>query len=280
MKTRLTYLIILLFSFANSNVLASDTPAFELSKTGSGKRNLIFIPGFACSGDVWNDTRKLFENEFTCYTLTMAGFAGAKPQEHPKFDEWVKSIAQYIKANHIEKPVIIGHSMGGGLAMALAALYPELIEKIIIVDALPCISAMMNPNFQSKENPDCTEMINQVTTASNDQFYQMQKQTAAAMAADTGVHERIVSWSMRTDRNTFAEMYCDFSNTDLRESIKTISCPALVLLEPYFSNFKPAIESQYRQLPNAQLRYANKGLHFIMFDDPEWFALQLHEFIR
>jgi pimeloyl-ACP methyl ester carboxylesterase len=44
-----------------------------------------------------------------------------------------KGIATYIKNNKIEKPVIIGHSMGGGLAMAIAADYPELVGKIVIV---------------------------------------------------------------------------------------------------------------------------------------------------
>jgi pimeloyl-ACP methyl ester carboxylesterase len=41
-----------------------------------------------------------------------------------------KGIATYIKNNKIEKPVIIGHSMGGGLAMAIAADYPELVVKL------------------------------------------------------------------------------------------------------------------------------------------------------
>jgi hypothetical protein len=42
-----------------------------------------------------------------------------------------------------------------------------------------------------------------------------------------------------------------FSNTDLREKIKNIKCPTLVLLE-YFKNVKPAIEEQYKKLKNSQ----------------------------
>ncbi len=63
----------------------------------------------------------------------MAGFAGAKPDADASFKDWEKEIAAYIKNNKIEKPVIIGHSMGGGLAMAIAADYPELVGKIVIV---------------------------------------------------------------------------------------------------------------------------------------------------
>ena len=42
--------------------------------------------------------------------------------------------------------------MGGGLALALAADYPDLIGKIVVVDALPCLAALSNVSFISKEN--------------------------------------------------------------------------------------------------------------------------------
>jgi hypothetical protein len=89
-----------------------------------------------------------------------------------------------------------------------------------------------------------------------------------------------VDWSVKSDRKTFAEMYCDFSNTDLREKIKTIACPALILLQGYFKNVKPAIEQQYKNLGKANIQFSNKGLHFIMYDDKEWYLNQLNDFIN
>ncbi len=105
----------------------------------------------------------------------MAGFAGSKPQPKATFENWKNEIANYIKINKIEKPILIGHSMGGGLALAIAADYPELIEKIVVVDALPCLSALMDPSFKSKENNDCSAMVNQMTAMTDVQFYDMQK---------------------------------------------------------------------------------------------------------
>jgi pimeloyl-ACP methyl ester carboxylesterase len=74
-------------------------------------------------------------------------------------------------------------------------------------------------------------------------------------------------------------MYCDFTNTDLREKIKNIQCPSLIMLESYFANFKPAIEDQYKNMKNANLQYSTKGLHFIMYDDKEWYFTQLNNFL-
>ncbi|UUF15123.1 MULTISPECIES: alpha/beta fold hydrolase [Flavobacterium] len=281
MKKYIILIIAFLFSALCLNVFAqTKSYPFEVLKTGKGKQSIIFIPGFASSGEVWNETKAAFEKKFTCYTLTMAGFAGAKPQPNPSFENWKTGIANYIKDNKIEKPIIIGHSMGGGLALAIAADYPELIGKIVVVDALPCLAALTDPSFKSKENNDCSATVNQMTAMTEMQFYDMQKQAMPRLLLDTSKLEMVIGWSVKSDRKTFAQMYCDFFNTDLRDRISAIKCPALILLESYFINLKPAIEGQYKNLKTANFQYADKGLHFIMYDDAEWYLAQLNTFLK
>ena len=271
----------LLFSALCFNVFGqTKSYPFEVAKTGTGKQAIIFIPGFASSGDVWNETRANFEKEFTCYTFTMAGFAGVKPQPNASLKNWETEIVNYIKANKIEKPIVIGHSMGGVLALAIASDYPELISKIVVVDALPCLAALRDPSFKSKENNDCSSMVNQIGAMSEDEFLQMQKRNMAMLLADASKQDEVISWSMKSDRKTFSEMYCDFSNTDLRDKIAAIKCPSLILLEFGFSNYKAPIEAQYKNLKTASFQYSNKGLHFIMYDDKEWYLAQLNNFVK
>jgi pimeloyl-ACP methyl ester carboxylesterase len=269
------------FSFALFiNVSAQKAIAkLEVKITGHGDRSIIFIPGFSCSADVWNETKAKFEGDFTCYAFTMPGFAGAVPEENPSFIAWEKELADYITLNKIKSPIVIGHSMGGGLALALAADYPQLIQKVIVVDALPCLGALMDPTFKSKETNDCSAVVDQMKAMNDEQFYQMQKSTMPSLLADSTKLEQVVSWSVKSDRTTFAKMYCDFSNTDLRDKIKSIKCPTLILLEAYFKNLSPAIEAQYSNLKDVRLQYADKGLHFIMYDDREWYMQQLTDFI-
>jgi len=281
MKKYIYLIIALLFSALCLNVFAqTKSYPFEVSKTGKGKQAIIFIPGFASSGDVWNETKTVFEKDFTCYTLTMAGFAGVKPQPNPSFENWKNEIAHYIKINKIEKPILIGHSMGGGLALAIAADYPDLIGKIVVVDALPCLAALSDPSFKSKENNDCSAMVTQMTAMTDVQFYDMQKKMMPRLLEDASKLEMVVDWSVKSDRKTFAQMYCDFFNVDLREKISSVKCPSLILLESYFVNLKPAIENQYKSLKTANFQYANKGMHFIMYDDKDWYLGQLSNFLK
>jgi len=281
MKKIKILLLILAFIAICFNVFGQGkNPAFQVNVSGNGKQAIIFIPGFACSGDVWKETQAALPGGYTFYTLTMAGFAGAPPQSSPFFKGWETAIANYIREKKIIKPIIVGHSMGGGLALAIAADYPDLVSKIVVVDALPCLAAIRNPAFKAKENNDCSSIINQFTTIPDDQFYQMQLNSMKQLVADTSKIKQIAQWSAQSDRKTFAAMYCDFSNTDLRQDIGNIKCPALILLESNFANFKPGINDQYKNLKTAQLQYATKGLHFIMYDDFEWYKNQLTDFIK
>lgn len=257
----------------------SKSYPFEVQKTGQGEQSIIFIPGFGCSGTVWDETTSSFENNFNCYTLTMAGFAGVPAQGNPTFNHWKTSIAKYIKDNDIDKPTLVGHSMGGVLAMAIAADYPDLLDRIVVVDGLPCLQALSNPSFTSEKDPDCTGIVKQMTEISQEQFYQMQKANIPRMVADTGRQQEILDWTIASDRTVFANMYCDFANTDLREEISTIECPVLVMLSSGMVNFKTNIEDQFENLEIADIQYAKKGLHFIMFDNKQWYLNQLTNFM-
>lgn len=280
MNIKISIAIILYFiHFSLSTVDSPESYPFTVEISGQGDKAILFIPGFASSGEVWEDTVKRFEPNYTCYTFTMVGFAGVAPQSPITFDHWKSEIANYIKNENIEKPILIGHSMGGGLAMAIAADFPELIEKMVIVDALPALMALTNPNFKSTDNVDCSDMVKQFQEMSDESFYEMQKSSLPMLMQNTEMHDTVLGWSMASDRETFAKMYCDFSNTDLRPLLRRIECSTLVLLESYFVNFKSAIEAQYQDLKTAQLRYANKGLHFIMYDDVDWYLKELHQFM-
>lgn len=151
-------LLILMLLGTSLLIFAQDYP-FSVVKSGTGKQTVIFIPGFACSGDVWTETVSVLKDSYTCYVLTMAGFSGVAPEECPSFERWKMQIAKFIKEERIEKPIIVGHSMGGGLVLAIAAEFPELTGKIVIVDALPCLMALTVPDFKSASDNDCTDLL-------------------------------------------------------------------------------------------------------------------------
>ncbi len=276
---KILFVSLLLVYIFNCAFAAAGYP-FTFKESGSGAQSVILIPGFACSGEVWNETVAQLQTNHKCYVLNMAGFAGVPADAAPDISDWVREIARYIQTNHIERPVIIGHSLGGVIAQWLAADYPQLVSKIVVVDALPCLPAISNAAFAASTKPDCSLFINSFTGMPEEQFYQMQRVAMASMVSDTSKVTTAVQWSVKSDRNTMALIYCQLLNTDLRIKISNVKCPALIMLEPSFKALQSSVEEQYRNLKGAQLNFADKGLHFIMYDDKDWYFAQLKNFIQ
>ena len=182
---------ILVAFLASSFALAQDYP-FSVVKSGTGKQAIVFIPGFACSGDVWKESVEVLKEDYTCYVLTMAGFSGVAPEKNPSFESWKMQIVRFIKEKNIEKPIL-----------AVAADFPYLAVKIVVVDALPCLMALTNPEFKSVPAKDCSEMINRITAMNEEQFAQMQRMSAASLTTDSSKFDEIVSWGLKSDRETF-----------------------------------------------------------------------------
>lgn len=263
-------------------MLTSSAQSFSVQRTGNGKQAVILIPGFACSGEVWHKTVNTLRGDYTCYVLTMPGFAGVAPEANPSFDNWAKQIVDFIRSENIEKPILIGHSMGGGLALKIASTHTNLAKSIVVIDALPCLAAIYNPLFQAKKISDeeFAKIGDGLLGMSEEQFSKQAYISAVSLTTDSLRYDDLVKWSLSSDRRTYAKMYYDYSNVDLRPAIKNISVPALVLLEHPFKKITPMIEQQFGNLPNLRIEYANKGLHFIMFDDWEWYIQHIMDFLN
>lgn len=272
-------LVVALLFFLHVATSAQNTKSFSVTKTGNGKKNVILIPGYSCAGSVWDETVQVISKDHTCYVITFSGFGGEKPQTNPVLATWVADLAAFITDTKINKPIVIGHSLGGGIAAWLAADYPALLSKIVIVDALPSLSAFYNPSFVAQQTLDCSPLVKQFTAMNDEQFYTMQKSNMPMILSNTSKLEAVISWSVKSDRNTLAQIYCQFLNTDLRSKLSSITCETLVMLEPSFKQNDAGIQEQYKLLANKTIKYANKGLHFIMYDDQEWFLNELKQFL-
>jgi len=96
-------------------------------------RNLIFIHGAGNDGSIWNDLKKKFieTGDYKIHTPDLPGHA----DQHGKcdsIDEYSKWIINYINKNNLTDVVLIGHSMGGAIAI-VSASRSEGIKAIVII---------------------------------------------------------------------------------------------------------------------------------------------------
>jgi pimeloyl-ACP methyl ester carboxylesterase len=270
--------------------------SFRAQVVGQG-RPMILIPGLSSSGDTWKTTVERYRDRFACHVITLAGFAGVPPISSPLLMSARTEIAEYIRAARLDRPVIVGHSLGGTLALAIASDHPDLVGPLVIVDSLPFLAGAQ---FQAKTvddaRPGVTAMKAYMLSQTPQQYLDYVKSGAATkfMATSAADLETIKSWGLGSDQRTVAESMADLMLLDVREDIARITSPTLVLgtwaglhdqLKSYNidisrADFVRTFDTQFTKLPRLHFAMAETARHFIMFDDPQWFFGELDAFLR
>lgn len=266
---------------------ASVHPAFKVEVTGKGAP-VILIPGLASSGEVWDGTVARYCGNRQCHVVTLAGFAGVPAIEGPLLPAVEQQLSDYIAANKFDHPIVIGHSLGGFVGMKLAADHPDQVGRLVIVDTLPALGAVQNPDITDAQLKDKAEgMRTSMRSQPVDQYRAGQVYTLRTMITKQEDIDRALSWGKRSDRATVINAMADMMGEDLRQQISRIQAPTLVLGAWYaYKDFgtKPMFEqmykNQYQQLPNVKVELADTARHFIMYDDPAWMYDRIDNFLK
>lgn len=97
---------------------------------------LMLLHGMAFTREVWDYTIREASRFFTVYAPDMPGFGCSdKPAVLYGLPFYVDFLARFLDALKIGKCAIVGMSMGGEIAAAFAAKYPERVSRLVIVDA-------------------------------------------------------------------------------------------------------------------------------------------------
>ncbi len=264
-------------------VAAIAQPSFQVKITGHGQP-MILIPGLASSGETWDSTVARYQDRYECHVLTLAGFAGVPRIPAPMLDKVRDDIAAYIRDQKLVKPVIVGHSLGGFMALDIASKYPGLPGKLIIVDAYPSLAAMFRPEVTpALEKSEAAMTRKYMSQPGGGDGAKAMIRTMVTGDAD---FDRIMSWGHASDQTAIVDAMVEMYGTDLREDIATIQSPTLVLTT--WIAYKDYIDQQqlkengrleYAKLKGADIRMTATSRHFIMYDDPQWFFTQLDGFL-
>ena len=146
---------------------------------------MILIPGLQCSGAVWNEAVAHYSDEYQVHVLTIAGFAGEPAIPGLRLSTVRDDLIRYIRENKLDHPVIVGHSLGGFLALWIAATAPDMIDRIVSVDGVPFLPALFNPSATADESrEDAARIQKMYASLGSQQLESMSRMALTQMIAD------------------------------------------------------------------------------------------------
>jgi len=264
-------------------------PGFVVQVVGKG-RPVLLIPGLNCTGAVWDETVARYRSQYQCHVITLAGFGGVAAQQPVPTDllQAVRDqLLAYVKTQKLRQPAVIGHSLGGFLALWMAATDPDALGPLEIVDALPFLPVAQNPAATVENTrPQAELMRQQMRTAQLPPA--ARRQMTAGLVTDTARIALVTRWGQASDPATTGQAMYDMYTTDLRPAVARIQQPVLVLgtwagyaaYGATKAGVQQVFEQQYAPVPHHTLVMSEAGKHFVMYDDPQLFFGQTDAFLK
>lgn len=287
----LILVVLCTLTFSQSGCLraaeSAQSKAFNVQVTGSG-RPMILIPGLGCGSNVWDSTVAHFKNAYQCHAITLAGFAGQPTIGAPFLERVRDQLATYIRDQKLQRPIIIGHSLGGFMAFWLAESIPNEVGPMIAVDGVPFAPALMDPNATPQSSVGFAQAAWMgFVMQSPEQFASSNQKTLARMITDPKEVQKVAETSNHSDPKALGQAVFEIMTTDLRPNLKAIRTEVL-LMGATASIANPGerkrAEENYRlqvsAIPKHKIVFAPKARHFIQLDEPEFFTQEVESFLK
>ncbi|HEV8462560.1 MAG TPA: alpha/beta hydrolase [Gaiellaceae bacterium] len=115
-----------------------DAVRLYYERAGSGEPELFFIHGWCCDRTSFQPQFEHFARTHAVTALDLRGCGRSdRPDDDYALSDFADDIAQFCAELGISKPVFVGHSLGGMIAVELAARYPSLPRALVLVDPGP-----------------------------------------------------------------------------------------------------------------------------------------------
>ncbi|HYC99056.1 alpha/beta hydrolase [Brevundimonas sp.] len=255
--------------------------------------DVILIPGLSSSPEVFDALTDELKGRYRVHRIHVQGFSGAPAEDNaegPVSAPVAEDIARYIREQGLEKPAVIGHSMGGTIGMMLAARHPDSVGRLMVVDMVPFMGAMFAQPGTTPTAESVTpvaDMIHQgMANSPRDQYQQQADAQITAMINTESLRAGPLEDSRTSDQKVSAAAFRELIVTDLRPELTNITAPTTVLYVKFNDPRMTAeitdgiYRASFAGLPAATLKRIDDSAHFIMLDQPAVFAAEVNAFLE
>lgn len=267
-----------------ANFSSKATESFSVEVIGSGKP-VLMIPGLMSDASVWRPTAEVLSAQYQLHLISIAGFAGTTPVSGELLPRVKRELLQYIELQQLERPAVVGHSLGAFMAFNLASSAPDKIGTVIAVDGLPYLA----PVF-SRSNDTSVAMMQGQAEFLRQHYQQMSREQLTAMTAQglfiqatSEAHQQqVLQMAAASDPKTAGQAVYELLTTDLRPQVHNIKSKVLLIgAGGAMTNDaeRAAAITLYQQqiapIANATLEFNHQARHFIMLDKPDWLSARI-----
>ncbi|HEY1044664.1 MAG TPA: alpha/beta hydrolase [Telluria sp.] len=278
------------FSSAAAPAETFEVGGMLVERHGERGRPMILVPGLASGAWAWQGMVDRFKGEHVLYVVTAAGFNGRPALPGGPVAATRQALKDLIVRRALKAPVLVGHSMGATLSIALAADEPALVGGVVAIDGLPVF-----PGTEQVPKEQRSQMAAGVRARSagmTKPMYDAQQKSYMRTigSVDMARADDMALMTSSSDPAAVTDYMAGLLALDLRDQLPAIKAPVLVIA-PYYApdmvqaDISEAEKVEYYQklmagTPNLKVIPVSPARHFAMIDQPEAVATAIRDFVK
>jgi pimeloyl-ACP methyl ester carboxylesterase len=257
-----------------------DVGMLHVERFGTrGRPAVILVPALFCGSWQWNREIDSLSARYDVYALTLPGFDGrASDHKGDLMNRAVSDLSELIRQRKLQRPVLVGHSLGGTLSVLFGEHHSDLVAGIISVEGGYPIAPTPALRAQRVE----ASVAGYVRARPSTLDGVLRAQTLRYVITSPQNVDSVAKYASKSDPAAIADWMRAALSLDLTGQLHAIDVPLLEIV-PFDSTIDPyqgfATIAAKRGAYTTWLEHAQRGSlvmidhsrHFVMFDQPSEF---------
>jgi pimeloyl-ACP methyl ester carboxylesterase len=255
-------------SGASRTTTAPDGVSLRYEMRGQGEPTLVFVHCWSCDRHLWDDAVARFTPKRRVVTLDLAGHGeSGRDRKDWTIQAFGADVAAVVKAEALERVVLVGHSMGGLVMLETARLLPGQVAGMVPVDTLSNVEERMTPQMVE-------DVLGNFRADFKTAAERFMRDHMVEPGTDKALVERLVA-QVRAAPEPIA--VAALRSAWLYDPVPTLDTLRVPVVAINGDKFPTNIDGNRRHAPGYRVLLM-KGLgHYLMLEKPDEFAERLEE---
>ncbi len=241
--------------------------------------DVLFLHGWASSGRMWRATMEALAGQFRCWAVDLAGFGDSDKPTNGWYalPNYTATVRQFAETVGLQRPHVVGHSMGGMIALDLAASHPEWVRRLVVIN--PVVTGQIRlPLPPLSKRPARLPMLALARRAWPSAVRFAVEHPAGAVRSAGSLLRNARDMAKATVDSAFGGLQA-IADYDTTPRLGRICAPTLVFVGEHDPAVSPAQgRLAAARIPNARLE-AWPGGHHVFDERPAEFRALLSDFL-
>ena len=235
---------------------------------------IVILHGLFGSSKNWVKIGAYLSRYGHCYAVDQRNHGDSPHDDSHSLMDLVGDLSEWVEANQIQHPVLLGHSMGGMVAMKYALLRPDAVSSLIIVDIAPKTYTHTHPDEYRAMRTDLTRYATRGEIDRAMEQYVPDRKVRQFLQMNIARVGKGFSWKINVDALESSTFLNDASSLTGR-----CGAPSLFLVGGKSDYVHGDDASRILSLfPNAEMSILPEGDHWMHYSSAEEFIGRIEQF--